>query len=275
MKTQPTAVFMTVTPTQAKKWLEQNTSNRPVNESNLASLIYDMNRKNFHLTGEPIKFDEEGVLLDGQHRLMAIAKSGEAIRMLVVHGLDRAAFKYLDTGRKRQASDVLAIEKYSSPAKIAAMVKFIIGFQKGQWSVASSYSGGKGRPHQRAYNSDISNFVAENKESIYDSFPYGFTSKNRVASPAYVSGLHFILKSKDEVLADEFFHKLVTGEDLNAKSPIYLLRQKLINDIRATRKMKSIEKLALICKAWNLCRSKKTVTSLTWVQMKEAFPKPI
>lgn len=269
----PTASFRTITPAMAKRFLEKNTNNRSMNEVNLAGIVSEMNRKNFHLTGESIKIAENGDLLDGQHRLMAIVKTGQSIKMLVVEGLENTSFKYIDTGRKRQASDVLAIEKIKNPAKIAAMCKFIINFQRGNFIHAATQRADRFKA--RLTNADISTFVEKNKESIYDSYPYGFNRQNKLISGTFLSSFHYIVKKIDEVKADDFCHKLGTGEDVQKDSSISLLRQRLLADIRAKNKMKPLEKMALICKAWNLYRSNKKVTILTWNSTREAFPKPI
>ena len=111
-----------ITPTIAGKMLERNTRNRPVNETNLAALAKEISNRNFALTGESIKFSKDGTLLDGQHRVMAIMKAGVAIKTIVIRGLENDSFKYMDTGRTRQASDVLAIEGFKNSTRLAAMV---------------------------------------------------------------------------------------------------------------------------------------------------------
>jgi hypothetical protein len=60
--------------------------------------------------GETIKFTMDGVLLDGQHRLAAVALAGVGIETTVVWGLDPDCFDTIDSGRPRSAADMLAIQ---------------------------------------------------------------------------------------------------------------------------------------------------------------------
>lgn len=270
---QPTAQFETVTPMMAKRWLESNTNNRPVNEYNLDLVVMEMNRQNFHITGESIKFAEDGSLLDGQHRLLAIVKSGQSVKMLIVRGLEKAAFKYIDTGRKRNAGDVLGIEGVKNPSQIASIVKFVISFNRGQYSAATYRI--TARKSTRITNADISEFFNKNKADVYDSYPYGFNRYNKVIQGTTLAAFHFLFKKINDVQADDFCHKVATGDELAKDSPILLLRQRLLADIRATRKMQPVEKIAILCKSWNLYRAGKKVSILKWDSIKEPFPKPI
>jgi hypothetical protein len=58
-------------------------------------------------------------------------------------------------------------------------------------------------------------------------------------------------------------------------NPIYVVRQKLIADMRSTKKMKSLHKIAVLCKAWNFFRSNKKLVQFGWDSQKEGFPQPI
>lgn len=263
------AAVETITVDKAKALLDNNKKNRPINDNNLNAIIMEMNRNNFHLTGESIKVARDGTLLDGQHRLMAIVKTRKPLRILVVRGLDNDAFKYIDTGRTRKASDVLAIEGVSNSTKMAAIAKFIINFKKGYFHNVANRT----QRNTRITNADISEFVAKNGESLQKSYPYGYNKDNKgIISGTTLAAMHFILKAINEDQADEFCEKITSGENLSKESPIYLLRQKLISDVRAKHKMPAIEKLALICKAWLLFRSGKKVSILKWDNVREPFP---
>ena len=75
-----------ITPAMAEKWLAKNLGNRHVRESHVATLVRDIRDGNWRQTGEAIKFDWDGRLIDGQHRLHAIVAAQTATRMLVVTG---------------------------------------------------------------------------------------------------------------------------------------------------------------------------------------------
>lgn len=267
-----TANFEKITPEIARKLLEKNTRNRSVNEDNLNGIISDMKKGNFHLTGESIKIAKDGTLLDGQHRLMAIEKSGLALTMLVIRGLEEESFKFMDIGRKRQASDVLQIEGYSNSARLAAMAKFIINFKRSKFGDLVKHGN---RRAARITNNDVSEFCQKHHEGLYESYPYGFNKQNKLLPGVTLASMHFVLDGIDSSMADDFCHKIANGQDISTDSPIYLLRQRLTQDLRSRKKTPALERLALICKAWNLYRAKKKVQILKWDSVKEPFPKPI
>jgi len=270
---QTKTVFEVITVDKAKRYLANNKRNRPMNKVNLAFLESEMKRDRFHLTGESIKIAEDGTLLDGQHRLLAIVNSGKPQKMLVVSGLDNDAFKFIDTGRKRTASDVLGIQGIKQNNAFAAMAKFIINFKKGKY--ASVAHGKTNEVRNLLTNADVSAFVEKHAKEMAESYTFGYVKENKLMSKSLLSSFHFIFKDISSVEADDFCWKLASGESLTKDSPVYLLRQKLTNDIRATRKMSRVEKLALICKTWNLYRKKTKVTMLKWDSLREPFPKPM
>jgi hypothetical protein len=103
-------VLMVATPTWAAEVLGQcNTRNRKLSSAwnRLRSAIV---RGAWRINGECIVFDTEGVLIDGQHRLHAIAQSGRAVPVLVIYGIDPDSFTTFDQGKKRSGSDVLSTE---------------------------------------------------------------------------------------------------------------------------------------------------------------------
>jgi len=104
-----------VTPALAREWLRKNTNNRPIRPSHVITLKQSFERGEFVTTHQGLAFDDDGVLLDGQHRLTAIAQmdDNQSFPMLVTRGLSRdAAFAVIDaTQAKRTVSDVLSISR--------------------------------------------------------------------------------------------------------------------------------------------------------------------
>lgn len=104
-----------ISPSTARKYLELNRSNRPLSKRTILDYVRAMHAGEWLLNGEAIKFDRDGRLVDGQHRLAAIEKSGQTLSTVVMRGLDPEVFKTLDTGRNRSAGDVLAIKGLKNP----------------------------------------------------------------------------------------------------------------------------------------------------------------
>lgn len=263
-----TTQIETITPSKAVSMLEKNLMNRPMNERNLNSLVEALKNGTFNFTGESIKFSKEDILLDGQHRLAAIVKSGIPVKTIIIRGLEPESFKYMDIGRQRLASDVLSIEGVKNAARIAGITKFVSAFSKGNYNKNKWKQKGAGLT-----NAMVSEFVSKNIESLNDSYEFGFCKGKRLISGQTIAGMHYVLKQINESQADDFINKLVEGTNLTKQSPITMLREKFINDTRAKRKMGQTEKIALIVKAWNLYREDKKVSILKWDADREEFPK--
>lgn len=79
--TDPVFTIETVTPMKAARWLKRNIANRRVSPKVVRNYAGDMSRGEWLLNGEAIKFDRDGNLLDGQHRLGAIVHNGKSVRL--------------------------------------------------------------------------------------------------------------------------------------------------------------------------------------------------
>jgi hypothetical protein len=105
-----TRVVIKIDPTTAKAILDtRNGKNRPAKPNKVQQFAADMAKDRWGLTGDTIKFETNGQLLDGQNRLSASAKSGKSFRTHVVFGIDPALFGWMDIGKPRNAADVLHI----------------------------------------------------------------------------------------------------------------------------------------------------------------------
>ena len=90
-----------VTPALAKEWLEKNTNNRILNDVRVNDYIRDLKNGHWQLTHQGVAFYENGVLADGQHRLIAIAKSGISVEILVTRNMPLSTAHCHDRGKTR------------------------------------------------------------------------------------------------------------------------------------------------------------------------------
>ena len=99
-----------VSPDMATRWLEGNTCNRPVRQKKVNEYADQMSRGKWILSPQTISFDKHGVLLDGQHRLKAVVKSGTSIDFNVTLNALRDARPVLDGGLTRDLSDKMTLD---------------------------------------------------------------------------------------------------------------------------------------------------------------------
>src|SRR3954447_16063377 len=103
--------------------LDANTTNRPLSRTVVRAFAEAMSRGDWMVTHQGIAFDINGVLVDGQHRLAAIVEADVPVEMTVFTEVEEGTFDVLDTGKRRNAADVLAIEGEKSSTMLAAMVR--------------------------------------------------------------------------------------------------------------------------------------------------------
>lgn len=65
-----------ITPEMARVYLNTSVGNRVIKQDILRGLVSYLKNDQFKVNGETIVFDSEGSLMDGHHRLEAVAASG-------------------------------------------------------------------------------------------------------------------------------------------------------------------------------------------------------
>lgn len=73
---------------QAALYLSNNAKHRPIKEKKVAEYMAEMRDGKWRLNGKTICFDTTGRLLNGQHRLSAVIRSGVPLTTVVIRGLD-------------------------------------------------------------------------------------------------------------------------------------------------------------------------------------------
>lgn len=114
-----------ITPAKAAEYLAANHNNRKIREKAVTPLLQDIVAGKWRLTGESIKFDQSNRLIDGQHRLTAIERSGQTVPLLVVRGVGTETQTVIDTGLKRTGADALEMEGRGHEATLRAAVAAI------------------------------------------------------------------------------------------------------------------------------------------------------
>ena len=77
-----------ITPEIAREMLTHNTNNyRAISKTVVSRYVDEIQGNCWEANGDTIVFNEDGVLLNGQHRLTAVAEAGKPIVSLVVRGI--------------------------------------------------------------------------------------------------------------------------------------------------------------------------------------------
>lgn len=207
------------------------------------------------LNGDPIRFDKDGNLVDGQHRLLAIMQTEVSIQSFVVRDLDGEAFLTLDSGIKRTMGDEFTFAGEKNAIALGAAIQQLMRYEAGILDKGTALKAT--RHEQKA--------ALERHSEIRDSIHYGQMTK-RMLRHSLGTTLHYLFSRRDPVLADAFFVKLAQGTNLKPDDLIYLLRERLLRENLKGGKTRLMprEVLALMIKAWNAKRKDEKPRALKW-----------
>lgn len=189
-----------ITPEAAKAYLQNNMINRNINEKRVAAYADDMKKGEWQLNGEAIRFNENGELIDGQHRLSAIVKANIPVQMVVMYEIDNSVSIY-DRGRIRSVTDSLLIDgmdRRIATTTCVAIAKLHYAVQKS----AGAFS-----------DSQVKSFLVKNQDTLLELL----SSMPGVAGgKSGTKGLRVSTRSAPLLLA--LFYAYRCGEDLERLS---------------------------------------------------------
>lgn len=116
--------IMVISPQQAKNWLDTKGPNRKLSPKHIDYIVNEIKMGRWNLTHQGIAFAEDGRLLDGQHRLAAIEKSGIAVKMMVTTGVEVGHFAIVDRGMPRNMEAITGIPSFYSQCYILMLQLF-------------------------------------------------------------------------------------------------------------------------------------------------------
>ncbi len=124
--------WMLVTPAVAAEWLTlMDPNNRRPSRATVGMYVRDLENDKWSTNGETIKFDANGVCVDGRHRLLAIVESGIAACILVAWGVE---IDGIDRGRGRSPLDSRRMRGESCSQSYLASIKMLDRIENGAWS---------------------------------------------------------------------------------------------------------------------------------------------
>lgn len=266
-----TSDMETITPERAAAMLAKNSpNNRPTSPRNIEVLAEAMLRGEWQEHSQFV-LSTDGTLLDGQHRCLAIMRSGVTVRASVIQGCPPDYMETIDTGKKRTMGDVLHFRGEKNARALAAALMNL-------WRIES----GTMRNNRAATNKQLLE-VLERHPSIREHVGLSTSqSINRIGvgiPPAVTGTLHYLFHQIDPEDCRVFFEGLTTGADLATGSPILALRQRLEtaknNSGKAVRGVRPAVAAAWTIKAWNAWRQGREVAQIKWTiggASPEAFP---
>lgn len=228
----------------AEALLTYNTGNRPVIRRKVDRLSAQMRRGEFENTGEPIIVSAEGVLNDGQHRLLALVDADAVVDMDVRFGIPRKAFTKTDTGSSRTGGDVLSIRGITGGAAVAPAVRLLILYRRGLPDSVREF----------VSNSEVDEACTRWKgiETVGRQVA-GFRFPKGVRSTPLLAAAYLASRTPAQERLAAWLETLATGLASGKSDPAYVLRERLMRGVDApvgTRES-LVERFAIMILSWN------------------------
>lgn len=250
MSSKITTEWMLVTPELAQAWLNlHNKKNRNVRERVVEVYARDMIQGRWKETGDSIRFDWNGVLLDGQHRLHAVILSGHSTRFLVLRGLEPEVQDAIDIGVPRTVADALMLRGHrGSNRSIGAIGRNFLIFEEG---VAPT------KP-------ELTDFTEKHYDELAVAASLVTRCKNKsVNGGATLGAAYYRCRQLDPADADFFFERLAEGDELSKGDAALTLRNHLTKHrFRAINDTNSRRVQGMVFHAWNTWRTGRKLRSV-------------
>jgi hypothetical protein len=222
-----------VSPKKAREWLDNSRGQRqrPLKKTVVTRLSHAIDTDQWRLTHQAIALDTNEIVIDGQHRLTAIANAGKTVPCLIAFESESETFDVIDTGTARSAADTISIAGYAQPNNVAAIARMLLAYDVTRGNTIS-WQTARGT----ATTSDVMELLStERGDRVLNALSYGTSIGTAWGRPGYRTWVAAVLviiaesKVPDE-LGAEFIMRLQDGASLASGSPILALRRYVMSD---------------------------------------------
>lgn len=253
-----TIELVDVTPDLARQWLLRNVKNRNLRKGMAAQYGRDMTAGEWTINGSTVVFAEDGTLIDGQHRLNAIATidtRGASFPLLVVRGVVEQAKRTIDGGAKRTMGDRLKIDDSTGNTNVlAALLR-----RAHMWDRGFYINAGGASPTP----SEMYTYLEDNPGVLWSS-DFAAASRRRILAPVSVVAIaHWVMSRVDSSATKWFFDQLIEPTELPAGHAIHALSKKLTAEAsQRVGRANETEILAAFVITWNAYRAGRSISKI-------------
>lgn len=258
-----------VTPVMATELLKASRGNfRPIDRSRVMKYATEMTHGKWDFNGETIKLNGN-MIVDGQHRLSAIARSGVTIKCIVIRNLDQSAGRTIDSGKPRRVSDWVRFKGKKNARSITAIARNVMSHKHGRWGCQSVMAG-------LITDSEIIDYIEANGEILQDA--HIMANNNKILVESILGAVMVIAADgflpSTNPMCKWFCDAIKTGIGLSENDPVLLLRNKFA-DVTALRKESPFMQKMLLTVAWNKTAKGESVKILKFALTGPAASKPL
>ena len=259
----PAPSYIHVTPDMATRLLANNKVNRSLREGRVNQYARDMATGNWQLSNDAICIAPDGTLLNGQHRLRAVAQSGATITFLIIRNMPTDTMSTMDSGAGRTPGDVLRFAGEKSSNLLASTLKQLVLIETGR-----IYKDNKIQAVSRSEQAEFLDAHPDVRESVSE------TSKARRAidaPPTAIAASHWLIAQENSLAyADLFFGQLAHRVGEPEGSAVHAIDSRLREIRRNRQSFQTRNYVYLFLKGWNYYAADKAVVKLAMVPARGA-----
>ena len=264
----------TIMPESAEELLRRNLpgANRKASLSTIIYYAHQMKAGEWPLTGQPLIFDADGKLVDGQHRLWACLLAGVPFTTFVVTDIptNPRLFAYIDNSRSRSPANALQTAGFNGVSStIAAILK--IAAEIGGYTASSTGKHARITPIEFVRMAEQQPNARKAARLASSDWEDAVTLTGHKDVVGYL-GMR-IMDLYDQHTADDFFGELTDLEGTyDADNAIMALRKLLLADQVREKPMKRHQVLGNAIKAFNAWHVGELLKKRWFMAAHEGFP---
>jgi len=253
-----------LTPELAERYLSTRYEQQRVMRANhVARLVASIKAGEWIPNGEPLQFDKDGRMFDGQHRCQAVVEANRPIWVRVVRNVPIEAYAVVDTGSARLASDILKFAGIPNATLIAAAVSWCIAYD-----VEGIYPSTRRvvsilEPSRSPTHAEIEHYYTENA-AMQEYVPIARACR-LLLTPAVALFLAYKTHLSNKEKAEAFWNAIMGDAQVGVHSPMYHLLEILSAAKRepniARNRLTPMEAAFAVGRAWLAFVAGKRVTS--------------
>ena len=238
--------------------LSRNENNRKITRANVEFLKQEMINERFLINGSTIVISEDGTLLDGQHRLMAISEVDMNFDLIFVNDAKKEVFTTIDTGKNRCASDIMSIRGVKNHNNVSATTRKIMDEFRTKRKLCRSGT-------VKLSNTEIYEYFSKNREYIEECVDFCmklYMGEIKVATVSTAAAMMYLFSRQNKFKAKSFIRELFNGTKEGETNAAQTLRKRLLNyRIDHTRLSEELER-ALFIVSFNAYRGGRDISKI-------------
>ncbi|BCM87862.1 hypothetical protein [Methylobacterium indicum] len=251
-----------VTPAIARFLLANNPDNRKMKRVLVRSIRDDILAGKWKCNGETIIVSREGLLNDGQNRLSAIVLAKVPVIANMAFGVERESRMTVDTNQSgRSPSDRLTMNGIPNSGYVSRIASVLAMVETGRSWRPNNSSSKESTEVAHRYLTQIETAIENiNRQSA-----------KLLGSPGLLGALHvrISMAASDQDQVNEFFRSLLQGDSLHQHSPIFQVRNRLMQSRISRAPLHEDHVAELVIRAWN---NRTSVAQVSFVKVLGKIP---